>query len=78
MPSRSTSKTLEKLLSNETTARPVETVEEFKLRIAAIIRAIPGQTPLLRRARPTVAENPAFSLGTARSESQFRSVLLLV
>jgi hypothetical protein len=32
--------------------RPVETVEEFKLRIAAIIRAKPEQIPTPQRSRP--------------------------
>ena len=38
--------------------RPVETVEEFKLRIAAIIRAKPEQIPGASRPHPALVRHP--------------------
>jgi hypothetical protein len=47
--------------------RPVETVEEFKLRIAAIIRAKPEQIPAAKRLRRLKrATNPKAKPRTTR------------
>ena len=55
--------------------RPVETVEEFKLRIAAIIRAKPAQIPAAKRLRrlkrrPTRKQNGEPPLVMENAERQ--------